>query len=149
MFDYDDEPDNDETPSLGAMSFKNLQQEALQLFGRVVKKVSGANIPDAPPVNAEKYLTMAEIEGIIKEHGEEMSGGFIVGGDTEEEARQKIGRLMEALMERILSNLMAEGVKAGHLDCAFDSESNEFEFQITEKGRQYSAECRNKADDHT
>lgn len=149
MFDHDDEQDDDETPNLGAMSFKTLQQEALQLFGRVVKKVSGANIPDAPPADAEKYLTLGEIEGIIKDHGQEVSEGFIVGGDTEEEARQNIGRLMEALMERILSNLMAAGVKDGHLDCAFDSESNEFEFQITEKGRQYSAERRSNSTDHT
>jgi hypothetical protein len=149
MFDpghnYNDEPDDGEEPEcFGVMSFKNLQQEALQLFGKFVQKVSGANIPDRPPDNAEKYLTLAEVEGIIREHGEEFPHGFVVGGDTEEEARHNMGRLMAALMERILSNLMAAGVKDGHLDCSFDAETDDFEFTITEKGKQFNATCRNK-----
>ena len=44
-------------------------------------------------------------------------------------------KLFQALMVRIEANVAQYGVKKGYLECAFDSNANDFVFSVSEKGK--------------
>ena len=52
----------------------------------------------------------------------------------------QVHTMMGALVMRIRSNILHEGVKQGYLDAVFDSEKNDFDFEITEKGKKFNGE---------
>jgi hypothetical protein len=122
--------------NMGFTSIETLQQKALYLFGRVLARVSGKQIPEEIPENAEKYLSVPEVESILKDHGENVGTGFVIGGDTEEEMHQQLRKLLSALVDRVLSNVLSEGVKSGFLDFEFSTEKNDFVFGVTDLGKQ-------------
>jgi hypothetical protein len=112
---------------------------ALILFARVLQDGKPTIMPDEHAARGTQYLSLSETENIIKEHSTEVEGPkgscYAVGGDSPEEANEKVSHLMAALIERVRSNVIAASVKRGWVDCAFDPESNDFVFSVTEKGR--------------
>lgn len=136
MFDPDNEEENNEHTSMGQTTFESIRNYALCLFGRYLKEAhNNTNLPDIPPDSATRFLSVSEVEAIVREHGFAASEGYYVGGESPEEAYAIIGKMMCALVQRILSNVMAEGTSQGLLDCVFNEKSNDFEFDITEKGK--------------
>jgi hypothetical protein len=137
VFDSENEEEkNNEHISMGQTTFEGIRDYALCLFGRYLKEGTKNNaIPDIPPQTATRFLSVNEVEAIVREHGFASSDGCYVGGESREEAFNVIGKMMVALVQRIFSNVMAEGANQGLLDCVFDEKNNEFEFDITEKGK--------------
>lgn len=142
---YDDElPEDDETPMcMGMTSLKVIQQHALFLFGETLKKNSPIPIPDGIPVGAEKYLPIEEVEAIVRERTSSFHNGFMLGGDTEEAVVDTVRELFVSLAERIMSNMLASGVKKGFLDCSFNVDRNDFEFSMTPEGEKFSDRYKN------
>lgn len=145
MFDpeeenYEEEYSADNAEHMGFTSIVNLQQKALYLFGRFLARISGKNLPEEVPVETAKYLPLNEVENILREHGQDIGGGFVVGGDTPEEMQQSIHTLIAALVDRIMSNVLSEGVKNGFLDFEFNTDKNDFVFAVTERGKQLYAD---------
>lgn len=131
--DYED--DDDQPLHVGA-SVEQLQQTALSMFGRFLTRISGEKIPRDVPIATARFLPENEVENILREHGQEMEDGFMISGATLEEMRANCNALMGALLKRILSNVLAEGVSGGLLECEFNVDTNEFDFGVTEKGKQ-------------
>jgi hypothetical protein len=139
--DYDDGYDeNHETSGHFCLrSTSEIRKMALILFARVLQDGKPTSMPDEHAARGTQYLSLSETENIIKEHSTEVEGPegscYAVGGDSPEEANEKVSHLMAALIERVRSNVIAASVKRGWVDCAFDPESNDFVFSVTEKGR--------------
>lgn len=135
MFDFEDEEPEDNHNLLGMTTLEELQTHALGVFGLYLKKFSGAEgLPDMPPESAERFLPLSELECILRDHGQEGEEGYSVGGDTLEEAKANLHKLMFAILQRILSNVLQSGVEEGLLDCEFNADANDFQFCATEKG---------------
>ena len=144
MFDpghnYDDGPEYDENQQImGITSLEDLQQLALRLFARFVEQMGGVKMPEDVPPEAEQYLSVDEIERIVRDHGQEFNGGFAVGANSKEEAMEKMRELLSALMTRVMSNVMHKGVKNGWLNCEFDTDTNDFCFTVTDEGKRAHA----------
>lgn len=139
MFDpghnYDDGYEDDGKKFCGIQSLDELQQQALYLFGVYVSRLGGYTCQRPVPETVKKFLPLDEVERILVEHSEQTEHGFILGGSSMEEMRKKMQALMLALLERILSNVLAEGVDQGFLDCYFDGDKNNFNFSVTDLGK--------------
>jgi hypothetical protein len=128
---------DDDEPQHRIGSVEKLRDFALICFDKFLAERDGR-----PPISGieetcQEYLSVGEVETILKENSQCNANGFYgVGGDTAEEANKNMETLMTALMQRILSNVISGGVRDGWLDCAFDTEQNDFCFKITDKGRE-------------
>ena len=129
-----------EHPSVMTMEW--LRTEALKLFGGFIAARSGLNptVETASLEDKEKFLSLQETENIVrafsaKDNGEMMA----VGGNTREEAEQQVRALITALVERVMSNVIAEGVKRDLIDVAFDTDADNFAFSVSDKGHQFVA----------
>ena len=133
--EYDDGYGEEDGPHLlGATTIEGVQKKALILFGQFVERLSGVSMPPEIPAHAEKYLPISELEAIIKDYAIEMPGGWAIGAETEEEATKKLRGMLDAVLQRILSNVMADGVHRGWLDCDFNADTGRFEFSLTNEG---------------
>lgn len=147
MVSSSDYLDNDEEESssniVGGTSFANMQRAALTLYGRWLATETGLPINDDEAVTKTEYLSLTEVEQIVREHGHCFGdGGYALAADTQDELNETLRRLMAALMDRILSNVVQAGVRDGLLECSFDSAVNDFVFDATEKGNNLAAEHR-------
>jgi hypothetical protein len=137
--DYDDE-DNETRGHFHLGSTSKIREMALILFARVLQDGKPTIMSDENAARGTQYLSLSETESIIKEHSTKVDGPegscYAIGGDSPEEANEKISDLMLALIERVRSNVIAASVKRGWVDCAFDAERNDFVFSVTEKGRE-------------
>ena len=140
--DYDDgyDEDNEASGHFHLRSTREIREMALILFVRVLQNGKPTIMPNEQAARGTQYLSLSETENIIKEHSTKVEGPagscYAVGGNSPEEANEKISDLMLALVERVRSNVIATSVKRGWVDCAFDAESNDFVFSVTEKGRE-------------
>jgi hypothetical protein len=143
--DYDDDssgcgiPENLDPAQM--MSLDNLRDHALNLFDEHSARASGGINPAANLASLEeksRFLTLEETEQIVREFSSADNGEVMaVGGNTPQEAVMTITKLMQALLTRIMSNVVAEGVKRGYLDSHFDSENNAFAFSVSRQGFEF------------
>lgn len=153
MFNDDDNPwessyeDNknwkfpsDSAPIGPAMTIENLRDGALHMFDRYLcfrLKIKPGEFGSTNIDESRRFLSLEETENIIKEFsavGEFPDGMYAIGARSVEELMQKTRELLQALMNRIMSNLTHEGVNRGLLDCAFDSDSGSFAFTPSAAG---------------
>lgn len=120
-------------------SITDLRDQALQAFNFIVAKET--NLP-VPPVTEfhKKYLEVSEVEAIIRDHLEDVGFGYTFRCDTREELAEKMETVFSELLMRIRSNIMHDGVKQGYLEPMFDADTNEFDFEVTEKGKSFNNE---------
>ena len=130
----------DEEPESEVMfggSITQLRDQALLAFN--VCMGMQANLPVPPVTNTHrKYLSVAEVEAIVAEMANDIGHGYAFGASSREELMAQVHELMNALVMRIRSNILHEGVKQGYLDAIFDSEKNDFDFEVTEKGKEFN-----------
>lgn len=138
---YDDGyGDDDEPRCAGFTSAENLRDKALFLFGRFLERISGREISREITPTIQQYLPVEDVALILRDHAEIVPEGFILGGKSREELDGALRKLMEDLMTRILSNVLAKGVNDGFLECVVDGEQDDFKFLVTEKGMQICEE---------
>ena len=134
MFDDENTDDEEDNKCFGVTTVEQLRDHALQIFGQYIKEMSkNPELPEQVPESATRFLSIEETENILGEFGRDTGEGFLLGGATREEANETIEKMMSAIMSRILSNILAEGVNAGRLECYFDPEINDFAFDIAKK----------------
>jgi hypothetical protein len=132
MYDEDDDEDDDAPEIVGGSSVAELVEQAFYLFSATIERMTGKKMPGLPAA-PETILPMAEVENIIAEHTVATEFGWAVKATSPEELQQKITQIYSALCERILSNVMAEGVKRGLVEPMFDIDKNAFVFSPTKK----------------
>jgi hypothetical protein len=157
--EFDDVPydDNQPPPNFGGgqvkmMSFAKLRDISLTIFDIYMRQRAGLPVDFSPAEviagncgkteqeldECRNLLSVSETEAIVRELSIKAGNGlYAVGGNTLEEANEKIHAVMEALCARIMSNLTSLGVSEGLLDAAFDDEENDFTFRLTDKGRAF------------
>ena len=136
LFSHDHDGETEDVGGARAVSMEELRDHALRFFGETMRWRSGKGIPMPPPEETHTYLTLEELQSIVREHGRRADGGTVIGGDTREEAQQKLQELLSAIQSRILSNILREAVRRGMLACDFDPETNDFSFSVTDEGRE-------------
>lgn len=122
----------------GVMSIETLRNEALRLFGLMLAEQAGVKqtVEMAPSEEKQQFLSLQETENIVRSFSAADNGEMMaVGGNSKAEAMQQVRKLMEALIQRIMSNLVAEGVRRDLIDVAFDSDANDFAFSVNKHGR--------------
>lgn len=119
-----------------------VREAALIMYGRFISHINSIPVNDDEAKQKHTYLSVEETENIIREYGYVVDGAYAIGGDTKDEAKKKINELLAALMDRIMSNVLREGVRLELLDCNYDTDTDDFSFSVTEKGRQKVAEIR-------
>jgi len=147
MYDYDDNAaDNFEIPedfdASRAISIEQLRDHALILFTEYLARQSGIKqtVDTATLEEKAQFLSLRETEQITRDFCAADNGEFMaVGGDSPQAAVMQITRLMRALMRRIGSNIVAEGVNRGYLDVWFDGPEGAFAFDVSEAGKAYVA----------
>ena len=141
MFNDDDYEIPDEIDPARMMSLEQLRDHALELFDDYIAKASGGVNPEARTATMEekaRFLTIDEAEQIVQEFSDADNGEVMaVGGRSPHEAAVKIMHLMQALMTRIMSNVVAAGVNAGYIDSCFDDEANAFSFSVSKLGFEF------------
>jgi hypothetical protein len=158
--EFDDVPYDDAQPAppdfgggeVKMMSFAKLRDISLNIFDVYMRQRVGLPVKFSPAelltgncgrTNQEleecrMLLSVSETEAIVRDLSIKAGNGlYAVGGNTLEEANEKISAVMAALCARIMSNLTAIGVREGLLDAAFDDEENDFTFRLTDKGRAF------------
>jgi hypothetical protein len=130
--------DSESEPNIvGQSSLERLQRHALVLYGRWVAGANHAPQNDDYAATRTKYLSLAETEQIVREYAVYSDDNlFAVGGESETEVQQKLKDLMGALMDRVMSNILREGVSSGLLECFYDEKANDFTFDVTETGKE-------------
>ncbi len=114
-----------------------VRDAALIMYGRFIARMNNMEPEDESAKLRSQYLTLQETENIVKEHSVVAdSGAYAIGGDTPEAIKANINELLASLMDRIMSNVIQEGVKQELLDCEYDTDKDDFKFSVTEKGRQ-------------
>lgn len=144
MFDgnFDDTAGRYELSSVDA-----IREAALIMYGRFIAHMHGCEPNDDHAKRCTAHLSLQETEHIVREHSHCTSDGmFAIGGDTPEEAKAKINELMAALMDRVMSNVLAAGVKEDLLDCTYDSNIDDFSFTVTEKGKTIAKRLKEERD---
>ena len=129
---------DDEDADVGnarALSLEDLRDHALRRFGTAMQRQSGKDFPLPPPEESHRYLSLEELDAIVREHGCRTDGGTVVGGDTREEAVERFGQMMSAILSRILSNVLRSAVQQGMIEWEFDPEANDFFFSVTDEAR--------------
>ena len=134
MFDSEHNDDEDQS-YFAATSMERLQNLALAMFARFLTEISNHPLSEQMSDWTRQFLSLKEIELIMRDYGQETEDGFVLGGATHEEMTEKMTELMGALMKRILSNVLAKGVDLGLLDCEFNTNTNDFDFGVTEEGK--------------
>lgn len=122
-----------------------VRDAALIMYGRFISRMSNVEPDDDSAKLRSQYLTLQETENIVKEHSGVSSardGVYAIAGDTPEEIKAHINELLASLMDRIMSNVIQEGVKQELIDCEYDTDKDDFTFSVTEKGRQKVEELR-------
>lgn len=142
MSDDTDNPNDDTKGSADVpiMTIEALRDYALRMFDGYMAHTSGLASPDAATATQEEkqaFLTLEETENILREHAMTGPGVYAVGGETIEEAANKLKTVMVALMQRILSNVLSAGANMGLFDVVFDDETNNFAFGVSEKGHRF------------
>jgi hypothetical protein len=142
--------DNNEPVELRpSTSIADLRDNAIRLFEmylafRLKTKPNLADIDDR-----RRFLSEDETESIVKEFSSDAGlpdGVYGIGAKSVEELMQKTKAIMHTLMQRIMSNLMQEGVNLGLLDCAFDDEEGAFAFSPSKEGEKIIEKLKNSAD---
>lgn len=136
MFSPDDDGGAEGFAVINHFSMEELRDRALRVFGEAMRRRAGKDIPLPTPEEAHQYLSLDELEAILREHGRQPHGGTAIGGATREEAEQKLREMMSAVQSRILSNVLREAVQRGMLNCEFDPETNDFSFSVTDEARE-------------
>lgn len=135
---------------MGGMSVESLRDHALDLFGRYLSDKLRVRPPVRTPEIAEqegRFLSVEETEAILRDHSVDVGappGAYAIGGHGIRGFKKSFIKLMNALMERIMSNLTNEAVNRGLVDCAFDAEADAFAFSITPAGEQMVNDLRAK-----
>jgi len=119
-----------------------VRDAALIMYGRFISRMSDAPLDDDAAKQKHEYLTLKETENIIKEYGCVVAGSYAIGGDTKDEAKKKINELLAALLDRVMSNVLRVGVREELLDCTYDTDTDDFTFSVTDKGKQKVEELR-------
>ena len=131
--------ENDDNPHHVHTCVEDMRDMALSCFHKFLEKMCGETLP-APSSAMTEFLTTQETVMIIKEHCNIFTDDeFGIGADTEEEYKKKMLKMMHALGERIMSNLLHAGVKRGLLDSEYDIDKGAFAFELTEKGKTLGA----------
>jgi hypothetical protein len=129
------------------MTIERLRDEALILFDLFIARQSAMPSPDVSRATAEEkreFLTLEETENIVREYAVIGPGMYAVGGDTQEEAFKQIRVVMGALMQRIMSNVLRIGADYGLVDVMFDSKTNDFRFDVSDKGQRVYERIKDK-----
>jgi len=114
---------------------EDVRNMALQAFHRFLEKMCEDKLPQMTEYMQE-FLSTQETINIIKEHCNIFTEDeFGIGADNEAEYKQKMMKMMHALGERIMSNVLHSGVKRGLLDSEYDIDKGAFAFSITDKGK--------------
>lgn len=127
-------------PNSPAVTIEKLRDDALEMFDHYLAHRLSVKVPKATPEIIEirrKFLSVAEAENIVKEFNcdEDLPEGMcMIGARSVDELRYKMNMLLNALMCRIMSNVVNEGVNLGLIDCAFDDEVDAFAFTPSDKG---------------
>lgn len=145
MFDDDF---NDTAGRYELSSIAAIREAALIMYGRFLAHMYGRAPDDTKAKQAENHLSLQETENIVREHSTVIDGDvYAIGGDTEEEARAKVNELLASLMDRVMSNVLAAGVKQDLIDCDYNVDKNDFEFTLTDKGKQVVEDLRKNRHD--
>lgn len=134
--------DGEDVHNVPGMTIGNLRDNALYVFDRYLS----FRLKRAPGIKTEKdmedcrhYLSVDETENIIREFNcqdDLPEGMYAIGASSVEELAHKTREIFNALLARIMSNLIHEGVNRGLIDCVFDSDSREFAFSPSAQGEQ-------------
>jgi hypothetical protein len=144
LFDENEYSDTDARFQLSTIPA--VRDAALILYGRFISRLNDKPIDDEHAKKSEQYLSLQETEAIVREHSYVVDDSYAIGGDTQEEAKEKINELLAALLDRVMSNVLQEGVRQEWLDCQYDVEKNDFAFSVTEKGKQAVVENQHNTD---
>ena len=125
--------------ALFTSTLAELRDKALLAFNLILACETNMPVPPVTDVH-KKYLTTAETEAIVKDHLNEVGVGYAFGCETRGEMLEKMETVFQALVLRIRSNILAEGVQRGYLEQTFNSETGDFDFEITKKGEGFSNE---------
>lgn len=139
---FDDDDANDTDARFELSTIPAVREAALIMYGRFISRLNNVPIDDEAAKQRHQYLTLQEAENIVREHSYVSDDGYAIGGDTKEEAKKKINELLAALLDRIMSNVLQEGVRQNLLDCQYDVDCNDFTFSVTEEGKQKVDEIR-------
>ena len=115
---------------------------ALIMYGRFIANINGEEPDDEEAKNKTQYISVQETEAIVRENSFVSGDTYAIGGDTQEEVKKNINELLNALLDRIMSNVLQEGVKQELLDCQYDTDTNDFAFSVTDKGKEKVDEIR-------
>jgi hypothetical protein len=139
-----DEPELPENIKNQFITIKRLRDAALILFDKFVEHQNELSSPViskvlfqslVSPEEKHQFLSLEETERIVREHSFISPGVYAIGGDTSEKAVKQVKNVMAALMQRIMSNLLRMGADLGLLDVMFDGETNDFRFDVSNKGQ--------------
>lgn len=134
--------DNDTDARYSFSTVDAVRDAALIIYGRFVARLNNMTADDDSAKTKHQYLSLQETENIVREHGYVFEGTYAIGGDSQEEAKKQIQELLAALTDRIMSNVLQEGVRQNLLECDYDVEKDDFTFSVTEKGKKTVEECR-------
>jgi hypothetical protein len=139
----DNEEDNqpeDNLANVPVLSMAVLRDKALELFDGVVNKIHDNKYQKAELLLEHRrlFLSIEETELIVRENCALDTGSlFGIGGDTMEEAVNNMRKLMSALIDRIMSNVIQFGAKEGLIDVGFDDARNDFCFSVSDEGKKF------------
>lgn len=142
--DYDDTAARYQLSSIDAV-----REAALIMYGRFAAAISGFDRDDNKAKQQYCYLSKEETENIVQKHAVIDEHFYAIGGDTEQEAVQKIDDMMTELCDAIMGNVVAAGVRQEYFEQSFDIHKNDFVFSTTAKGVALAEQLRNDADGDT
>ena len=127
--DYDDTAARYQLSSIDAV-----RDAALIMYGRFAAAISGFERDDDTAKQRAEYLSKEETENIVKKHAVISEHFYAVGGETDQEATQKIDDMMTELCDAIMGNVILAGVREEYFEQEFNSTCNDFVFSTTAKG---------------
>lgn len=119
------------------LSLEILRDKALELYGLFISEQSGIDPACHTATLEEKqhFLSMQETENIVRSFSAMDNGEMMaVGGSSPAEAMVQVRKMMDALLQRIMSNVVAEAVRRELVDVSFDDEQDAFAFQVNQNG---------------
>lgn len=135
MFDFFEDGDVPDQRNFGTIT--DIRDLALVIFGRFLCRLDKQPPGYYDAKTCTSFLSVQETENILRDNSQMRHDGlYAVGGETPQEANENFRKLIHALLTRIMSNVLREGVSRELLNCEFDPEKNDFQFGITEKGEQ-------------
>lgn len=114
-----------------------LRDKALMMFNFCISMEANLPMPRVTDTH-RKYLSVQEVENIVAEKTDDVGGGYSFAASTRGEVDEFVRDLMHSLVMRIRSNILHEGVNQGYLDAVFDTEKNDFDFEVTDKGKEFN-----------